>query len=174
MSKAKITTKRLLLRLFLTLACACTLCFILGNSLKTGEQSQAQSSTAVDTLQKIVGWFAPNSFIATATGEAYERLHEVVRLCAHAAEFALFGTLLIWCYFSYSGKMNYVFVPVCAVILVPFWDEYLQTLTTSRSAELKDVLVDTCGGLAGCFFAVITVALGLWIIKMRRRRYGKR
>ncbi len=174
MSKPKITIKRLLLRLFLTIACAFTLCFIFSNSLKTGEESAAQSSAAVDTLQTVVGWFAPNSPIATATGEAYERLHEIVRLIAHAAEFALFGALLIWCYFSYSGKIEYVIAPVCAVILVPFWDEYLQALTATRASELTDVMVDLCGGIGGALFAIATVALGLWIIKKRRKKYGER
>ena len=58
-----------LVRVLLTLACVLLLAFIFGNSLTEGDDSSKQSAGVVKAVQKIVGVFAPNSWIATATGE---------------------------------------------------------------------------------------------------------
>ena len=93
---------RTVLRIVLTIACVVTIGFIFSNSLKTAEQSSAQSSTVVETIQKVAQVIAPESKIATATGEEYEALHELIRAWAHFAEFFLLGVLFGWCYCSYT------------------------------------------------------------------------
>ena len=62
--------------------------------MQEGEQSAEKSSEVVKAVQKVAAFFDPNSAIATATGEAYDRLHAAVRNWAHFAEFALLGGLL--------------------------------------------------------------------------------
>lgn len=166
----RIYWKTYLVRIVLTALCIGMLCFIFGNSLKAGEQSAEQSSGVVDMVQKAVGIFAPNSWIATATGEAYDRLHGIVRTIAHFCEFALLGALFTWCYRSYTSEKAFFFVPVCLSILVPIVDEFLQTLTPGRAAEMKDVLVDTAGGAAGCVFALLTLWIGFAIYKSKRKK----
>ena len=158
-----------ILRISLTLACLATFAWIFSNSLQTGEQSSSQSSSVVDTVQRVAAVFAPNSFIATATGEAYERLHEQVRIVAHFCEFALLGALLVWCYRAYTDDKAFAFLPVALVLLTPIVDECLQMATVGRSAEIFDVFVDSLGGICGCIVAGITLMIGFWIGKRRRK-----
>lgn len=155
-----------LVRALLTIACIALLSFIFGNSLKAGEESSAQSAGFLRAVQKAVGFFAPNSFVATATGEAYEKLHAIVRTIAHFGEFALLGALCSWCYRAYTAEKAYFFVVVFFVLLVPIVDEFLQTLTIDRVADIYDVWVDSAGGAVGILFALCT----LWIAKKIRRK----
>lgn len=173
MENTQVSKKKIyILRAVLTAACLALLAFIFGNSLTAGEDSSAQSASVVRLVQKVVGVFAPDSWIATATGEAYEKLHDIVRTVAHFLEFALLGALFSWCYRAYTSEKAYFFVVVCFLVLVPVIDEFLQTLTVGRAAEMKDVFVDTAGGLAGATFAVLTLVLGFAIYKKRRKKWN--
>lgn len=161
---------RLVLRIVLTVACLVMLGFIFSNSLKTAEQSTAQSSTVVDTVQKVAQAVAPESKIANATGDAYDRLHEQVRSWAHFLEFLALGALFGWCYFSYTLQKRYLYVSACAVVVVPVIDELLQLFSDGRGVSFADVLVDVCGGLVGIGVAVATVLLGVCIYRKKIKR----
>ena len=154
---------RLVCRIVTTLACVLMMVFIFCNSLQTGEESSTQSSAVVDTVQKVVAVFAPESPIATATGKAYEKLHSAVRIVAHFLEFAVFGALCCWCWYSYTDKKIFLLAPTGAIVLVPVIDECLQTLTAGRAAEWLDIAVDISGGIVGGFCALCTLTIGILI-----------
>ena len=166
--KGKHVAKKWILRLVLTALCIATMAFIFSNSLQTGEESGAQSSFVTVAVQKIFRVFAPNSWIATATGEAYEKLHGVIRTLAHFSEFALLGALLVWCWRAYTKDPLFLLVPVCLVVLTPIVDECLQTLSAGRVAAISDVCTDTIGGVCGCVFAGLTLLIAL-AIKRRKK-----
>ena len=155
-----------LARVLLTVMCIAMLVFIFSNSLKAGDESSAQSAGLVKAVQKVVGFFAPNSWVATATGGAFEKLHAIVRTIAHFSEFALLGALCSWCYRAYTIEKAYFFVVVFFVLLIPVLDEFLQTLTIGRVADIYDVWIDSAGGAVGILFALGT----LWIAKKIRRK----
>ena len=161
---------RLIFRIVTTLACVLMMGFIFFNSLQTAEKSSAQSSAVVDTVQKVVAVIAPNSPIATATGEAYDKLHAGIRTLAHFSEFALLGALCFWCWFSYTDKMIFLLVPAGAVILTPLIDELLQTFSSGRAAGWFDVAVDISGGVVGAFFALCTLTAGIAIYKKQIKK----
>lgn len=170
MKKSKAKIWRLVLRIVLPLSCIAVLAFIFSNSLKSGTASSAQSGTVVNLVQKIAGVFAPNSWLATATGEAKEKIHAVIRTLAHFSEFALLGALFIWCYFSYTLEKRWLYLPVCTFLLVPVTDEFLQTLTASRAGEISDIAVGMLGGFSGMLFAAVTVAIGVGIYLHKKRK----
>ena len=157
------------LRGFLTLACLLLIAFIFTNSLQEGEQSAEKSSEVVKAVQKVAAFFDPNSVIATATGEAYDRLHAAVRNWAHFAEFALLGGLLCWCCFSYTFKKIFQIIPPCAVALVAVTDEILQLFTSGRAFQVFDILLDCGGGIVGIGFAILTVWLGVLAYKKKKQ-----
>ena len=163
---------RTALRIILPIACLLWIAFILGNSLRTGEQSSEQSATVVEAVQRVAKVIAPESKIANATGDTYDRLHSVVRACAHAGEFAVLGALLCWCYFAYTSKLTYFYFPVIFLLLFPTIDECLQGFVSGRSGELIDLILDTSGGLIGLLLATLSVAIGVLIYE-RRTRKGK-
>ena len=171
----KFTAKngRRILQIVLPLACIGVLAFIFSNSLRSGEASSQQSGRLVALVQKIAGMFAPNSHLATATGAAREKIHAFLRVFAHFSEFALLGALFIWCYFSYTMKKRWLYLPVCAFLLVPVTDEYLQTLTIARAGEAADILVDMLGGACGMLFAAVTVAIGVAVYRYKKMKKSK-
>ncbi len=160
-------------RILLSMACAFAVGIILYNSIQSAVESVRQSSRAVEVVQKVVATVAPNSPIVTATGEAYDRLHAVVRTLAHFSEYALLGALGAWCCRSYTDKKRWLFAPSVGVTLLAVMDECLQTMADGRGAQFVDVLVDICGGCVGIVFALFTIwAVGKLIQK--RRAYETR
>lgn len=158
------------LRVLLPLACLGVLWFIFHNSLQTGDESSAQSSSVTAVAQEIIRAVAPDSKWAEATGENYEILHEFVRTLAHITEFALLGALFCWCYFAYTLTAHYFYLPVTGVIVVPIIDEWLQTFSIGRAPSLGDVAMDTLGGALGLIFALTAVLIGLAVHSSKKRK----
>lgn len=161
-----------LLRVILTTLLLGLLGFIFSNSLQTGEQSSAQSGGITELLQKLAKQIAPNSFIATATGEDYDRLHAFVRMTAHFLEFCALGAVMVWCFYSYTLKKRHAPIALICTFITAFLDEFLQTLTAGRGAEIKDILVDCLGGTVGAVFALMALVI-LGIVLKKGGNYGK-
>ena len=158
------------LRIILTLLCALVLAWIFSNSLAVGEKSSSQSGAVTDAVQDVAGVIAPESSVATATGEDYDKLHMDIRTLAHFCEFVALGGLLLFCYFSYTRKKDFFIIPLWLVLFVPLIDECLQTFTGGRAAQLSDVLIDTAGGLMGMALAFVAFLLGrVWYLRRKRR-----
>lgn len=165
-----------ILRILLPIACLGMLFFIFYNSLQSGVESSARSSSVTAVAQEIIRAVAPESKWATATGEDYEILHAFVRNLAHGLEFGLLGALFCWCYFAYTLSAKYFYLPVSGVIAVPIFDEWLQTFSVDRASSLSDVMTDTFGGAIGLTFALLTVLIGVAVYaskKKKRKKEGK-
>ena len=171
--KEKTNKIRLFWRIVTTIACALMLVFIFSNSLLSAEKSSAQSSAVVDTIQDVASVVAPNSPIANATGDAYNKLHARVRVLAHFSEFMLLGALFVWCWYSYTDKKIWLIASAAGVVLTPLIDELLQTFTSGRAAEWLDIAVDTTGGLCGGLFALCTLTLGIFIYRKHKQKTEK-
>ena len=168
-ARNNVSALRVWLRVILTLLCLGVYAFIFYNSSLGEAESASQSSVVTDAVQSVAGVVAPESAVATATGESYERLHDFVRLCAHFAEFALLGTLLIWCCFSYTDEKYFFIIPLLLIACTPVVDEYIQLFSSGRVADLHDIYIDTLGGYLGALFAFITVWIGKGIKRARKR-----
>ncbi len=156
------------LRIVLPVLCAATLIFIFSNSLRTGAQSSAQSSQVVDVVQDVAQAVAPESQIATATGEDYDKLHATIRNMAHVAEFVLLGASAAGCCLVYTQRKRYWWIGIGGLVLVPIIDETLQSFTANRGMEFHDMLLDFGGGMIG--FAIVLGAFYgiLWCINKRK------
>ncbi len=170
MKKQTRTIWNICLRVATTLLCVGMLAWIFSNSLKTADVSSKQSDRAVRVVQDVVRVIAPNSPIVTATGEDYVRLHKIVRILAHFAEFALLGALLVWCWRTYTRKKVWFILPTALVFVVPVVDELLQSFTAGRAMELSDICVDVAGGICGALFALCVLWLAFAIVKKRAKR----
>ena len=156
------------MQVVLSIACVLALAFVFSNSLKAGEESAEQSSGIVDLIKEVAAFFDPDSPIATATGETYERLHSGVRTLAHFGEFALLGALFSACCFSYTLKAPFQGIPLGGVLSVPCVDETLQLFVADRAADWRDILVDVSGGACGMAITIACVCFGIWLYKKRK------
>ena len=166
----KTNWKLFALRAVLTVLCVLVYVWIFSNSLKTGEQSSSQSQAVTDAVQDAVGTIVPESSIATATGEDYQKLHSSIRTLAHFSEFMLLGFLLTCCYFSYTTKKKFLFIPAGMILLTPFVDEYLQSFTKDRVMAFFDILVDALGGMLGFLIAIALVWTVFYIYRKRQKK----
>lgn len=125
--------------------------FIWGNSVKSQEESSAQSRAVSNFLRQILD---PAGIIPVY------KFHHFVRKAAHFVEFAVLGGL-IGCMFqairSRTGRGFYV-LPVIMVVLVAVLDEYIQTFT-GRGNRVSDVLLDCYGGLFGLGIVLLVAFL---------------
>lgn len=158
---------RLTFQILLPILCLLWAGFILGNSLRTGQESSAQSSAVVAAIQRVARAIAPNSFVATAVGEDYLVLHNAIRKLAHFVEFAVWGALLCGCYFAYTSSKTRLWLPILGIFVLPICDELLQKFVSGRAGMLADVLIDVSGGIFG-FIAVLGVILIIAAIKRRK------
>ena len=135
--------------------------FIYSNSLKSAPESGEQSSRVlalIRSLARFVGY----------EGEVTEHF---VRKLAHFTEFAILSLLVCLSVFTLWRVLHketasrdvrpllWVSMPLC--MLLASVDEWLQTFSDGRAAELADVLLDTCGAALAtlCLQGLITFCL---------------
>jgi VanZ family protein len=163
-----------IVRILLILGTLFSLWFIFSNATATGTASSNQSATVTDKVQDVVGSINPSSPIANATGRDYDLLHVVIRDLAHFAQYMMLGAFGFGTYLSFKGKGNWgcFFIPVGSLFITAATDEYVQTLTDGRGAQLSDLNVDVAGGVCGCLVALVVFALVCITISAVRRRRG--
>lgn len=88
----------------------------------------------------------------------FERIHFLVRKCAHMTEYAVFALLLYRAFrpehrFRWSGRTA-LYVAVAAG-LYSLSDEFHQSFVPNRTSSLIDCGIDTSGALAGLLFIYV-------------------
>ena len=97
----------------------------------------------------------------------YNTLQHLVRKAAHFTEFALLGFFLRLCLESWFPKARLSLWAWLGGTLYAVTDEIHQLSVDARSGQFQDVLLDSCGVLAG-------VIVGWVILTLLRRRRESR
>lgn len=137
------------------------LLFIFGNSLRNGEESNADSGFVLRLVR----------FVIDPMGRlSEESLHYFVRKAAHFTEFAMLGAAL-W-FLTDSLRRRYGTNGLCAAYFASLsaavTDEFIQSFT-GRTSSVRDVLLD----FSGAVFALLLSAL-LWRLLRKRTRKKNR
>ena len=149
-------------RYFFLLWCASVLgvlTFIFANSLRSAAASGEQSAEVFGILKTILFFFP---FLT----------HGIVRLLAHAAEFALLGAYFALLPRFFADKpraLQTLFV--LSGLIFPFIDEGIQFFIPGRDASLADVLTDGVGYLLGVAFTLLVATL---ILRKKGGRYAQK
>jgi len=111
-------------------------------------------------LEPIIRWFFPHANPATV-----EIIHIVIRKTGHFIEYFVLAFLLVRAFRGNSRivQMRWIFYAGCIAAGYGALDEFLQTMTPSRSGSVYDWIIDTAG--------VVAV---LWIITAKYRPAGKK
>jgi VanZ family protein len=113
-----------------------------------------------------IHWMSSNAFSAQNTSTILEPLlrflmpsiseakiqvvHFVVRKMAHLTEYFIAGTLLFRAFRDESGNervWRWACYSILIVVLIALSDEFHQSFLASRTASMKDVGIDTLGGI---------------------------
>lgn len=88
--------------------------------------------------------------------DLYKTLHHIIRKTAHFLEYALLSFLvflLAKCYNIKTGMCILISLGYC--LLFAIFDEWHQLSVEGRSGEVRDVLIDFCGSIAGNGFGCL-------------------
>lgn len=145
------------------------LLWIFSNSMFSKEASNAQSTKVAEFLKPIYEKILP-LFGKEATAA---NLNHYVRKTAHFAEYALLGFLLYGSLRLYHFKKKHIPLlsfPIC--VLCAGIDETIQYFMPDRGPMFKDVVLDSCGALAGILvcMAVYGIAKAIFVKKTSQKQ----
>lgn len=85
-----------------------------------------------------------------------DSLSFIVRKTAHFTEYACMGFL--WYFYLADRKYN-ILLSVGATAFYACTDEFHQLFVAGRSGQIKDVIIDTCGGCFGVLVAFVILCI---------------
>ncbi len=149
----------ILLRVILGILILVNMAIIFDFSKQTGEKSSETSGKVAYSVAEVtVPQFDEKP--KTEQQKIVQKLQHPVRKAAHMAEFASLGALvflflLTWkkgLWFKYGGSILFAFLYACT-------DEAHQSITSQRSAQFSDILIDASGALISCSILLLVVCL---------------
>ncbi len=161
-------TINLSLFIFISLTILIT-AFIFSNSLKNGEESNAQSEPIVEAVETILD---PKDEVPTKT------FNYIVRKAAHITEFTMLGLTLAGMMWCMNGRIGHGNKPkrihednrrqtatgLLTGLMIAAADEIIQSFT-GRTSSVTDVLIDFTGVALG-----MTIWLMIQFIRMKRSK----
>ena len=130
-------------------------------SMEDAEQSDRTSGFISDA---VISVFYPDyrEMNADRQQEVYDSVQFIVRKCAHLLEYLTLGFLLRLCAESWAGHRtgNRRFLLAAAFLIGAAYagtDELHQLAIDGRSGQWADVLVDSCGVLAGSLSGTLMI-----------------
>lgn len=128
---------------------------VFGLSNQNGEQSGGLS-------RKVANFFARGDTVQA------ERLEPIIRKVAHMTEYATGGMIFYGILLTYpkSSRRKKVILSLAFVILYASTDEIHQLFISERSGSVKDVFIDTFGGVLG-IFAMFIIETAIFTIDKR-------
>ena len=160
-SKGRI--KIILKGLALVLWCVVIFMFSANNADESNKQSDAVFNTVIEFVNPVY-----DSLDTTAQAEYKDTATFIIRKLAHFSEYALLG-ILAFINFSKVKKLGYrgLFAAVFSCIYASS-DEIHQLFVPGRAGQVRDVLIDTSGAVAGILLAILrhkrqgSFTNGLW------------
>lgn len=160
----KTNTKRILFAILIILNCLTIFYF----SNQIADNSSKQSSTIVEIISNIIPCIK-NMEEEQKTILKEEILTPIVRKSAHFSIYAMLGLLTTNFMLTIENKKmskRAIFALIFCT-LYAITDEFHQKFIPGRSAELRDVLIDTSGAMLGI---LLTIAVTLLTRKIKNRK----
>ena len=145
-------------RILLTVMTAAMMALIFFFSTEPAEKSDATSGGISRAIIN-VAYPQFDSYPQERQKEIFDSVQFPVRKAAHFTEYLVLGALLRLCLESWLGKRRFLLPAAWAGgTLYACTDELHQMLIDGRSGQWTDVLLDSCGVLAGVL--LVTLILG--------------
>ena len=134
----------------------CALIFLFSSN--SADTSGKQSGRIVGI---VIDVFVPDydSFSEARQKQITDTVTFIVRKSAHFTEYLVLGALVFWCLYKTKKKRLRTALAAVLTSLYSVTDELHQLFSDGRSCELRDVLIDTCGGITGALAALLIFVL---------------
>lgn len=160
----KINIKRIIFAILIVLNCLTIFYF----SNQIADNSNKQSSTIVEIISNIIPYIK-NMDKEKQTILKEEILTPIVRKSAHFSIYAMLGILTTNFMLTIENKKmsKRAIFALIFCMLYALTDEFHQKFIPGRSAELRDVLIDTSGAMLGI---LLTIAVTFLVRKIKDRK----
>lgn len=122
----------------------------------SGETAQESTETSGGVINSILEIFLPKDKI---TEDLIIKFQNPIRKLAHFTIFALLGFCSANAFnnsFEFNSKFKYLLSFLLAVVYSIF-DEFRQNFVENRGPSIKDVFIDSLGGLFGMFLYIFMI-----------------
>ena len=144
---------------FLVIGCMATIFLF---SSQVAEESKKTSSSVIRTTVEVID--VKKTLTEPQKEKITADLTFVVRKGAHFSIYALLGVLIFLLSREYDFHVKKAFLAaVISSMLYACSDEFHQCFVSGRSGEVRDVIIDTSGAIAGCAVVIL-------ITKIRKNR----
>lgn len=130
----------------------------------SAQKAEESRKTSAGLITAVVEFFDFDNSLTEAEIQSIRvNITFIVRKGAHFSLYAVLGLLiyLLLCEYAFMDRRAILFSVVLSM-LYACSDEFHQSLVEGRSGELRDILIDTAGALAGCIV--------VWFLKKCFRR----
>ncbi len=151
---------------------------IFGFSAEDGQQSQSFSDRITIKVVKVI-YPDYDSLTLASQKMHFNKISFLVRKTGHFGEYAILG--ILWSVFLLSfGRARrlkyriFTVIPVFICMIYASTDEFHQGFVDGRSPKVMDVIIDTCGALAGVLFILIVRYIferKIWVHFRRKHEY---
>ena len=125
-------------------------------SAQPADDSAMTSSRFAEFAVKILFHHNYTSLTPEFKKETVSAITFIIRKTAHFSEYALLGFL--W-YILLKDTRSGMFISLSMTFLYAVSDEFHQLFVAGRSGQLRDVLIDTSGGLFGILVAFVLICV---------------
>lgn len=140
------------------------LLLIVANLLMIFHFSHQSSDTSDQTSGRVTHAIA-NLFVKdfedkteTEQNELLDRIHPIIRKLAHMTEFGMLGALIFLFLLTWENNLTLQYADALLLVLTTASiDEYSQTFSKGRAAQLADVGIDCFGAFLCCSFILLIV-----------------
>lgn len=136
-------------------------------SSKPAEVSGESSLTISRTIIKIYEQATATQIEIPERDRTLDQVDHIVRKTAHFMEYAVLAAAIAFHFaLRKDGRGWRLAAPVLLTALYAVTDEVHQTFVPGRSGQLSDVILDSCGAVAGVIFFVL-------FLHIAERQWGK-
>ncbi len=138
---------------------------------QTGDVSSQLSYRVSCEVVRIEGMLTGQHYDDYTIAVRADAIHGTVRKAAHVTEYFLLAVAVSFPFYVY-GLRGIPLVILTMLICVAYAgiDEYHQAFVSDRTSTSRDVLIDSCGALAG----VLVVRIFCWLVLTPSRRKRRR
>jgi VanZ family protein len=137
---------------------------VLISTFSTGAFSSERTSLLIIPLLR---WLMPH-----ASPETLSELHHLIRKCAHFVEYFILSLLILRGIRAGRKESHFGWALVAVGIVTGYaaLDEFHQSFVPGRGAAVRDVLLDTAGGVAAQLVAALFMLWGDVRARQREKR----
>ena len=149
---------RTIFRIILIILLCMTFYIIFQFSSENSEQSSTRSG---QVIRKIVDLFPYTKNLSGKTKtKIVKKTQPIIRKLAHFSIYTLVGILIMAFISTYKLLLWKKFgISILVGIIYAISDEYHQSFIPGRSAEIRDVLIDTSGVMVGIIIILIIISV---------------